>query len=178
MFSRLIHHLQSQIRDCKAEQLVEILHDATPQGQKTIGEKRNQLMERARGEYIAFIDDDDWVMNTYIESVLKAIKHEPDVVGFTGWYYVDGAYKKPFIHSIYAGVDSNGNPYYEDDKAYYRCPNHLNPMKRIIANKFRFPLNNHGEDTDWAMQIYNAKVLNSESTIEGVLYFYKYVSSK
>ncbi len=73
-FAMLLHHLQEQIRNNKAEHRVEILFDATPQGKITIGEKRQRLIERARMDYVVFIDDDDWVSHDYIESVLHGIK--------------------------------------------------------------------------------------------------------
>ena len=177
-FAMLLHHLQDQIRNNKAEHRVEILFDATPQGKITIGEKRQRLIERARMDYVVFIDDDDWVSHDYIESVLHGIKSNPDCIGIVGWYYVDGTYQKPFRHSIYCGVDNTGNPYFETSEEYKRCPNHLNPIKRSIANKFHFQLSNFGEDTDFAMQMYNAKVLQTEWTIDRVLYFYRYQSNK
>ena len=37
----------------------------------TIGEKRNWLLEQAKGEYVVFVDDDDLVTNNYVQSIMK-----------------------------------------------------------------------------------------------------------
>lgn len=171
-FARLMQHLNEQIRNNKAENVVEILFDPAPRGVKSIGEKRQGLMERARGEYFVFIDDDDWISADYIFEILKGCKSGVDCIGITGWYYVDGAYQKPFIHNI------SYTEYSEDEKAYYRPPNHLNPIKREIGHKFQFKNKNHGEDTDWAMEICKSEVLKSCYNIETVMYFYKFISTK
>ena len=48
----------------------------------TIGDKRNLLLENSVGDYVAFIDDDDWVSNNYLLKILWEIKKGPDAVGF------------------------------------------------------------------------------------------------
>lgn len=152
------------------------MHDSHPT--KTIGDKRQSLINRSRGDYFVFIDDDDKVHEHYIERIMKGIKHSPDVIGIVGRYYVDGVYQKPFVHSINNGTDATGNPYWEDEKQYYRCPNHLNPMLREHANEAYFMSANFGEDTDWAMQIYRQGVLKTEYMIEEPIYYYFYKTKK
>ena len=53
--------------------------------QKKISDKRNELLDRAKGEYVVFIDDDDLVSSYYIAELLKAIEAKPDCVGFDGY---------------------------------------------------------------------------------------------
>ena len=51
-------------------------------GEKSIGTKRNLLLERAKGDYIVFIDDDDMISDTYVSRILECIdKSQPDVIG-------------------------------------------------------------------------------------------------
>ena len=38
----------------------------------TVGEKRQRLFDAARGEYVAFVDDDDWILPGYVASVYNA----------------------------------------------------------------------------------------------------------
>jgi len=52
--------------------------------QKTIGQKRNELISKAKGDYIVFVDDDDRVPDYYVEKILKAIETNPDCVGIEG----------------------------------------------------------------------------------------------
>ena len=40
---------------------------------RSVGSKRNALLDAARGEYVAFIDDDDEVAPDYVQKIYKAI---------------------------------------------------------------------------------------------------------
>ena len=140
---------------------------------ETIGTKRNQLLAAAEGEYLCFIDDDDIVADDYIYLIVNALKRDhPDCCSLNGVITTDGQNAKIFTHSI------KHTRYFEQDNVYYRPPNHLNVIKSEIAKCFKFPEINFGEDTDWAMQICNSGMLKKESTIEGILYYYKYITNK
>ena len=39
----------------------------------SVGEKRNKLLYLADGEYVSFIDDDDMISSTYIDSILDSL---------------------------------------------------------------------------------------------------------
>ncbi|HRB54711.1 MAG TPA: glycosyltransferase family A protein, partial [Bacteroidia bacterium] len=69
---------------------VEILTDID-NGQKTIGQKRNELVEKSKGKYVAFIDDDDMVSPFYLKTVLPGCKQDADCVGLMGQMTTDGA---------------------------------------------------------------------------------------
>ena len=45
---------------------------------------RNVGLDNAKGEYITFIDSDDYVSNNYISEILKAIEKRPDII-FLSW---------------------------------------------------------------------------------------------
>jgi glycosyltransferase involved in cell wall biosynthesis len=139
---------------------------------ESIGKKRNDLLKSATGEYVCFIDDDDRVSDDYIKMLFEGIEKGVDCCSLTGEITFDGKKPKPFIHSM------EYDRYFEDDKAYYRYPNHLNCIKASIAKQFRFPEKNHGEDTDFATFIHNAKVLKTEHWIPGTIYYYDYISNK
>jgi len=138
----------------------------------SIGEKRNSLVQHSTGKYISQIDDDDDVSDDYIEKVLEGCRTDCDVVGLTGIITFNGKTPKKFIHSI------RYKEWYEDKGAYYRCPNHLNPIKASIAKRFPFKEVNHGEDLDYSMRLQKAGVLLTEHFIEEPYYFYKYISNK
>jgi glycosyltransferase involved in cell wall biosynthesis len=139
---------------------------------KSIGKKRNDLMNRADGKYMAFIDDDDRICDNYIKLLMRGIKQNVDCCSLIGEITFDGVNPKKFIHSIkYAD-------YFEKENVYFRPPNHLNCIKKEIAEQFRFPEMNHGEDTDWAMQICKAGAIKSEHEINETIYYYDYRSKK
>lgn len=160
----LLHRIDAQKGDHDVEVLVEL-----DNRQATIGTKRNKLLQKASGDYVAFIDDDDRISHDYIDRVFEGINKGVDCCSLTGIITFDGLHPKPFIHSI------QNDRYWEDEIAYYRFPNHLNCIMASIAKQFRFPEKNHGEDTDFATQMHNAKVLKTEHFIDSTIYFYDWV---
>ena len=146
---------------------VEILVNSD-NGKKKIGTKRNELLDQAQGDYVAFIDDDDFVSNDYVKLILEAIEKEPDCVGFKGKLTRDGQSAGIFIHSL------KYKKWFQKGNQYYRCPNHLNPIKREFALKVKFPNSSWGEDRDYSIGL--RKYLEKEVFIDKILYFYLFVS--
>ena len=161
----LRREIARQVEELKAWAQVEVLLEEDNY-EHSIGWKRNMLLQRASGEYLAFIDSDDRVANNYLENVMKGIDKGADCCSLRGIITFDGRNGKPFIHSMLY------NAYTEDEAAYYRYPNHLNCMKASIAKQFKFPEINHGEDTDWATQIHRSGLLKTEYDITDILYYY------
>lgn len=137
----------------------------------TIGHKRNLLLSRSKGKYVAFIDDDDSVANNYVEEVFKGIQKGDDCCSLRGIIDEKGEFSV-FEHSIRHDKYLTVNPDHHDGVKYLRYPNHLNCIKADIAKKFKFKEINHGEDTDWATQIKNAKAIETEYWIEEPIYYY------
>jgi len=133
-----------------------------------VGMKRNELLAQANGMFTVFVDDDDEVSKDYILAIITAIKSNPsiDCIGIKGKLISKSLRDKEFIHSI------KYNEYSEDEKFYYRPPNHLNPIRADISKQIKFPVLNSGEDFDWAMQLVKKKLLNTEIFIDKVLYYY------
>jgi glycosyltransferase involved in cell wall biosynthesis len=133
-------------------------------GEKTIGAKRNELLQAAKGDYIVFVDDDDMVSPYFVSSILDAIQEQPDCVGIEGIITQRNLGSRKFIHSI------KYKDWYEKDNIYYRCPNHLNPVKREIALKVGFPNLSYQEDRDYSLRL--KEELSSEVYITQPIYFY------
>ncbi|MDP2651957.1 MAG: glycosyltransferase family A protein, partial [bacterium] len=75
--SELLAALESQTNGRPVEVLVFLDNK-----QRSIGFKRDALVQLARGDYVAFVDDDDTVSPAYVDQILAAIESEPDVVTF------------------------------------------------------------------------------------------------
>lgn len=146
----------------------------------TIGAKRNELIERAKGEYSCFIDDDDDISDNYIEWLLKAAESGCDCASLKGVITTDGENRYVFEHSVKYKEYKTINIVCPDSELvkYERYPNHLNLIKTSIAKQFKFPEINHGEDTDWATQIRDSGLLKTQFEIPEVIYYYKYISKK
>lgn len=136
----------------------------------SIGQKRNLLLSKATGEYVVFIDNDDLISPNYFKHILEGIEKGVDCCSLTGKYFYNGVFKNTFVHSI------EYKEYSEDNGILRRPPNHLNVLKRSKVQGFKFQNSNYGEDTEWAMQICNANVLQTEHKIDDVLYFYEKLS--
>lgn len=163
----LLANLRSQLHGI--EEYVEILIDSDPTDK--IGTKRNNLLQRAQGKYIAFIDDDDNVSPQYVLLILEGIYADCDCCSMTG-IINEGGKEKKFVHSIRYSAYANNGEFYE------RYPNHLNTIRAEIAKRFRFPDINHGEDTDFATQIFKSGLIKTEHWIEEVIYYYNPSSNR
>lgn len=60
------------------------------QSRNGLGAARNQAILKAEGEYITFLDSDDWMESTYIQRLYDFIeKKSADFVASSEWYAVD-----------------------------------------------------------------------------------------
>jgi len=152
---------------------VEILTDVDNR-EKSIGQKRNDLVARAKGKYCCFIDDDDEVSPEYFMEIGNALKAFPDTdsTSLVGVYYKDAIEQKRFYHSMQYKF------YAEDEEGYYRPPNHLNPILTGFVKRIGFLKKNHGEDTDFAMSLSKANLIMKEVYITKPLYFYYFIKEK
>jgi len=162
-FHQLIDRLE---RLTTNEYEVEILHDSAPKGTKTIGGKRNDLLNKAVGEYVCFIDDDDDISDNYVSEILKAIESKPDCIGFKIMCDMEGE-KEIAASSIKYAWSEN-----VDGFRYVRSIYHKTPVKREIALKCMFPDKSFGEDYEYSMRL--RKHLKNEVFIDEFLYFYNY----
>jgi hypothetical protein len=56
----------------------------------SIGEKRNRLITKAQGQWIAHIDDDDFYGSNYLSHLLgKATSESAELVYFRTWFYIN-----------------------------------------------------------------------------------------
>lgn len=173
--SKFLNRLLDILEKQKGES-VEILINKDS-GQKTIGEKRNELIGQSVGEYVCFIDDDDTVIDTYIEDVLLKINiSNPDVIGFKLNYFVNGNLSGIAYHSLEYSSWSESYNKSTSMKDYYRNPNHLNPVKSNLAKQVMYPKINMGEDKDYSMRL--LPLLKTQEYIDKPIYNYFFIPNK
>jgi hypothetical protein len=171
-FDKLFDEFFVQCIDAKEQ--CEILYECD-NGELTKGTKRNILMNRAKGEYLCFFDDDDIPSIDYVEQILKALELNPDCCSLRGLITQDGGEPEVFEHSIkYEEWKTNDTGMVK----YERPPNHLNTIKSSIAKQIPYAEINHGEDHQWSMDLKASGLIKTESYIDAVIYNYIYISKK
>lgn len=142
--------------------------------EKTTGQKRNELVDAAKGKFSVFIDDDDDIPVHYITSIISAIgrRETVDCIGFKGIITWNGK-KELFQHK-------KGNPYspHPINGVYLRPPNHLNPMLTEYFRQIRFPDLTFAEDFDFCRRLDEAKLIKDEEYLNIIMYYYNYNPNK
>lgn len=146
---RLVDEVYRQARACGDSGAVEVLVDdrAAP---ITVGEKRQAILDRARGRFVTFVDGGDWIAHDYVRRIVAAIWASPDVdcVGLRGAMTVfdrvevfDASLRSAVIGEI------------AQDGVRLRAPHHRTPIRREIALHAGFPAVNFGEDLAYAERV-------------------------
>jgi hypothetical protein len=121
--------------------------------EKSIGRKRQELLQGARGKYMSFIDDDDEITDAYIEDMRDTIAGQYNVMRLRGQIQ-----QYTFTHSLENGLTS---PMARGD-VFLRPPNHLNPMLTDVAKLIPFGDATRGEDLDWTIRLAKRGFLERE----------------
>jgi hypothetical protein len=122
----------------------------------SIGLKRQSLLQKAKGKYMSFIDDDDDITDAYIEDLWACIQggyHTMRLRGQMAEY--------PFVHSTEVSLTSPMATL-DTPPVFQRPPNHLNPMLTDVAKLIPFKDAVRGEDLDWTLTLYRRGFLETE----------------
>lgn len=131
-----------------------------------LGDKRNLMIDMAKGEYIAFVDCDDRIAEDYISSLLEGIKSGSDSIVFLAEVSLNGLepkicrYSKDYPHD------------YNTADEYIRIPNHIPCIRKEVSKKVSFPSLKNAEDSAYSKLL--KPHLKSEFKIDRVLYYYDY----
>lgn len=158
---RIQFELTRQIK--QSESRVEILLDF---GVESTGLKRNRLIHKSRGEYIAFVDSDDMITDCYVQKQLEVSDSGMDCGSLIGLYFLNGVYHKPFFHS------NKYTHWYNTPEAYIRTVNHLNCIKREIALRIPYENITVGEDGRYSEALKSSGLIQTEYTVKETLYLY------
>ena len=154
-----------------ATQHVEILIDIDS-GQTAEAEKRTGLLQKARGWYVCFIDDDDEISDDYVAEILAAMERNPgvDCITFEGIRTVDGGEPRPMIWRN----DIPENMRMPDGARHIRA-NHITPIRRDLAQQAFFYADlPYGADQCYALLLHHAGLLKTEEHICKPLYHYRW----
>lgn len=135
----------SQARRANAEDRVEhlILSDNR---MRSIGGKRQALLDIARGEYVAFVDDDDDINDEYVSELLRAAETGADVITFKQEAFYNG------LRSVVSfGLRNQDGPFTPGETTI-RGAWHVCAWRRAVVTPCRFLEVNYGEDKAWAVQ--------------------------
>ena len=177
----LVDKLERQIGERQDVELLSILDNKS----FGISDKRNHLLRIARGDYLAWIDDDDDVSDDYIDKILDTINNNEvvDVISFNQMCYLEGIEARVFAkmgnpHEPVMPDPTNPSRYRDT----LRPPYHWCVWKSDLAKSEEFRSNvqragsDYGEDIDWLMRLY-PKVKNSVYLEDEFLHIYRYSSS-
>lgn len=116
---------------------------------RSIGAKRQALLNLAQGEYIAFMDDDDKPNDKYIINFLYEVlpnRVKSDVITFNQDVSING---EQFPLTFKFGHEVNEEP---NKDGFTRPPWHVCFWRRDVVQHCTFPDSNYGEDWAWAEQ--------------------------
>src|ERR1044072_5809303 len=158
----LCSELAAQIGELPVEHLV-LLDNK----RRTVGEKRDSLLRIARGDFVAFVDDDDKVSGDYVQALLDAIQSakRPDVITFNQSVSYNG---QKGVVEFFLG---HPNEKFAGGKITKRNAWHVCPWRRSLAILSHFPATNYGEDLAFAEKLWTLKGLRHVH-VPKILHFY------
>ena len=163
-FNRIKSELLRQMRSLPNDDVV--IQTCTDSCERTTGDKRNELINSAWGEYVTFVDDDDMITDVYVKKQLDVAHSGMDCGSLNGLYFLNGVYGKPFIHS------NKYTHWYNTPEAYIRTVNHLNCIKRSIALQVPYENITVGEDGRYSEALKASGLIKTEYEIKETLYLY------
>lgn len=149
---RVLRSIQEKIRRIAPDLRYEVRMEYDSR-EKSVGSKREKLLQSAQGRYMSFIDDDDDITDHYIEDLWECIKGGYPVMRLYGDM---GQYR--FVHTLEFSMTDK----MADETMFRRPPNHLNPMLTDVAKWVHFEDALRGEDIDWAFRLHNTGILKRE----------------
>jgi glycosyltransferase involved in cell wall biosynthesis len=157
----LTEKIQAQIGDAPVEHLT-----FSDNRTRSIGAKRQSLVDIARGKYVAFVDDDDDICDDYVSSLLPATETGADVITFRQ-------------HAVYNGLESevvfginNKDEPFNPGGITIRAPWHVCAWRKDAISMCLFGDWNYFEDTVWCIQA--RQRIKTGHHIDKVLHIYRH----
>lgn len=142
----LMNNINEQIDKLNNPKDVELLV-FTDNKRRSIGMKRQSLLDIASGKYICFIDDDDQVRSDYVQCLIDGIESGADVITFKQHVWLNQL--GPFPLTFKLGHKVNEMP---NLSGFVRPPWHVCAWVSTIAKQCKYSDEMYGEDWDWAKE--------------------------
>ena len=135
---------------------------------RSIGLKRDALLHSSRGEYVAFVDDDDLISSQYINMILIGLLPRPDAVLFDVEVRdVSGEERQDLLICKLGSQDEDIR---FDGTPVKRGLWHIHTIRGELARKAHFPDLQYGEDIVWLRQV--RPLVRETTKVDSVLYTY------
>ena len=133
---------------------------------RTVGKKREALVQITRGDYVAFVDDDDDVAENYIKSIVDHAHLKMDVIVFDTLVSINGEPGVICKHDV-----GNPNEQYNPN-GFKRNAWQMHAWRGDLARHTEFRDITNNEDWPWCEQM--LKSVTKSVKINEVLYHYRY----
>ena len=134
------------------------------------GEKCQRLLESSEADYVSFLDDDDWIVEDFVRTIMEVLEQRPDYVGFQVKWTENGEPRIPVFHTL-----SHGEGWHDTPGALYRDIAHFNPIRRDLAVRGVWA-GGDGADRRWAAQLRQLGCVQSEVYIDREMHHYRHRS--
>lgn len=177
-FNKLYSEIERQIKAGGYENKVQLIFECDNK-EISIGAKRQLLLNRSEGLYNVQIDDDDWIAEDYIETIIQRIVFDNTVYDCIG-YYEKCVFENRVEYSSLSIESKSWRTLNPAQFTRYGSPkiNHLRtpfcktPILTSICKKVGYSDMRFGEDHDFAKRVY--PFLESELFIIKEMYIYQY----
>jgi glycosyltransferase involved in cell wall biosynthesis len=160
---KLVSELHRQISKNYAEEIVEILIDADNMT-KSVGQKRNDLISKAKGHFVCFIDDDDFITENYLSIILHHLNIGIDILLIGISHIENGINKTKILPSLFIDNLTTNEVVFKTNHF------HLCPHKKSIAELISFDCVNFAEDMIYSQKM--VKHISNHAVISDPIYIY------
>lgn len=163
-YVKIMKELLKQIEPYKNEiELISLFDNK----KRSIGKKRQEMINLAQGEYIVFIDDDDRISDDYVSQIMTKLSENPDTdcIVFDSICRVNGGINKLCKYGIeFEYGDIN------DGLEWRGKPAHTMVYAASIVKNHQYTDMGSGEDYNWVKRAYLD--IKNQTRINKVLYYY------
>lgn len=155
------------ISDYQGPILFKILHHSNNRG---LSAARNTGLEAAQGEFVYFLDSDDYIYKDCIRILVETITQEEGIECAMG-NFERNIPIQPHI-KVYSGIYANGLSLFSKRDIYVMAWNHLYRTNFLRSHFLKFKEGVVHEDILWSFSVYchTRKI----AVVDQVTYFYRY----